>query len=133
MLIEIKHIETEQNERINKTFKSRVRPDEQPFFYSIRRTNFSEFSNRDEIGSAVLSKLGRTIETHLSKAGDQFEDYRRRNPRKNSVSICLLLNSRIDEFSPDVVLYAVQQKLRSSGDSSSLKKYPILFGCSGSS
>jgi hypothetical protein len=118
VLIEMKHIEAEQNERINKTFKSRVRPDEQPFFYGTRRTNFKEFSNRDEIASAVLSKLSRTIETHLSKANDQFEDYRERNPRKNSVSICLLLNSRIDEFSPDVVLYAVQQKLRSSGDSS---------------
>jgi hypothetical protein len=118
VLIEMKHIETEQNERIKKTFKGRVRPDEEPLFYGTRRTNFTEFSNRDEIASAVLSKLGRTIETQLSKAADQFEDYRKRNPRKNLVSICLLLNSRIDEFSPDVVLYAVQQKLQSSGDSS---------------
>ena len=118
VLIEMKHIEADQNERINKTYKSRVRPDEEPFFYGTRRTNLSEFSNRDEIVSAILSKLGRTIETQLSKADDQFEDYRRRNTRKNSVSICLLLNSRIDEFSPDVVLYAVQQKLRSSGDRS---------------
>ncbi len=118
VLIEMKHLEAEQNERINETYKSRMRPEEEPFFYGARRTNFSEFSNRNEIASAVLSKLGRTIETHLSKANDQFEDYRKRNPRKNSVSICLLLNSRIDEFSPDVVLYAVHQKLRSRGDSS---------------
>jgi hypothetical protein len=118
VLIEMKHFEADQNERINETYKSRVRPGEEPLFYGTRRSNFSEFSNRDEITSAVLSKLGRTIETQLIKADDQFEDYRKRNPRKNSVSICLLLNSRVDEFSPDVVLYAVQQKLRSRGESS---------------
>lgn len=118
VLIEMKNLEAEQNERINEAYKSRVRPEEIPMYYGKRRIDLRTLSNGDEIAAAILSKLGRTIETHLRKANDQFEDYRARNPRKNSVSICLLLNSKIDEFSPDVVLYAVQQKLRSSGDSS---------------
>jgi hypothetical protein len=118
VLIEMKHLEAEQNDTINETYKSRVRPEEIPMYYGNRRIDLRTFSNGDEIASAILGKLGRTIETHLRKANDQFEDYRTRNPRKNSVSICLLLNSKIDEFSPDVVLYAVQQKLRSTGKSS---------------
>ncbi|MDA9464760.1 hypothetical protein [Bradyrhizobium sp. CCBAU 53415] len=118
VLIEMKHLETDQNERINETYKSRVPADEVPFYYGKRRLDLNQFSNGREIASAIISKLARTLETHLGKANDQFEDYRKRTPRKNSVSICLLLNSQIDEFSPDVVIYAVQQKLRqpSPGD-----------------
>lgn len=112
VLIEMKHLETEQNARINEVYRSRVHADELPFYYGRRRIDLNQFSNGREIGSAIISKLARTIEEHLSKANDQFDDYRKRNPRKNSVSICLLLNSKIDEFSPDVVIYAVQQKLR---------------------
>lgn len=112
VLIEMKHLEAEQNERINETYKSRAPADEVPLYYGKRRIDLNQFSNGREIASAIISKLARTLETHLGKANDQFEDYGRRNPRKNSVSICLLLNSKIDEFSPDVVIYAVQQKLR---------------------
>jgi hypothetical protein len=112
VLIEMKHLEAEQNERINEAYKSRVRAGEEPMFYGTRRLDVSAFSNRDEIASAILSKLARTIETHLDKADDQFKDYRNRNHRKNSLSICLLLNSRIDEFSPDVVMRAVHQKMK---------------------
>lgn len=112
VLIEMKHLEAEQNERITETYQSRVPADEVPFYYGKRPIDLNQFTNGREIASAILSKLARTLETHLSKANDQFEDYRRRNPRKNSVTICLLLNSKIDEFSPDVVIYAIQQKLR---------------------
>jgi hypothetical protein len=112
VLIEMKHLEAEQNERINETYKSRVKPEEEPIFYGTRRIDLSTFSNGAEIASAVLSKLARTIETHLNKANQQFEEYRKRNPRKNSLSICLLLNSRIDEFSPDVVMHAVHGKMK---------------------
>ncbi|HMM92352.1 hypothetical protein [Bradyrhizobium sp.] len=112
VLIEMKHLEVEQNERINATYKSRVRADEEPMFYGTRRLDVSTFSNGDEIASAILSKLAQTIETQLRKANHQFEKYRERNPRKNSLSICLLLNSKIDEFSPDVVMRAVQGKMK---------------------
>lgn len=112
VLIEMKHLEAEQNERVNETYKSKAPSDEVPFYYGKRRINLNQFSNGKEIASAIVSKLARTLETQLSKANDQFEEYRERNPRKNSVSICLLLNSKIDEFSPDVVTYAVQQKFR---------------------
>ncbi|WP_271612525.1 hypothetical protein [Bradyrhizobium sp. CCBAU 21362] len=115
VLIEMKHLEIEQNERINETYKSRVPANEVPFYYGKRRLDLNRFSNGREIASAILSKLARTLETHLSKANDQFDDYRKRNIQKNSVSICLLLNSQIDEFSPDVVIYAVQQKFRRPG------------------
>jgi|SRR5882672_8893863 len=112
VLIEMKHLEAEQNERINATYKSRVRANEEPMFYGTRRLDVSAFSNADEIASAILSKLAQTIETHLRKANHQFEEYRERNPRKNSLSICLLLNSKVDEFSPDVVMRAVHGKMK---------------------
>ena len=58
----MKHLEVEQNERINATYKSRVRADEEPMFYGTRRLDVSAFSNGDEIASAILSKLAQTIE-----------------------------------------------------------------------
>lgn len=112
VLIEMKHLEVEQNERVNAAYKSRVRADEEPMFFGTRRLDVSAFSNGDEIASAILSKLAQTIETHLRKANRQFEEYRERNPRKNSLSVCVLLNSKIDEFNPDVVMRAVYGKMK---------------------
>jgi hypothetical protein len=112
VLLEMKHLEAEQNERVNDTFKSLVNSEEEPVFYGTRRIDFGTFSNGNEIASAVLGKLGRTIESQLSKANQQFGEYRNRNPRKNSLSICIFLNSRIDEFSPDVFMYAAHSKLK---------------------
>jgi hypothetical protein len=112
VLIEMKHLESEQNERVNETYKKQVLPEEEPIFYGTRRVDFDKLSNGDEIRSAILNKLSQTIETHLRKANRQVGDYRSRNPRKNSVSICLLLNSQIDEFSPDVVMHAVHRKIK---------------------
>jgi ribosome-associated translation inhibitor RaiA len=41
-------------------------------------------SNDDDIRSAILNKLSQTLESQLRKANRQFEEYRHRNPRKNS-------------------------------------------------
>ena len=112
VLIEMKHLEDEQDERIHETYKSRVLVDEEPVYYGTRRLDLSAFSNGDEIASAIISKLARTIETHLRKANQQFGDYRKRNPRNNSITICVLLNSKIDGFSPDVVMHAVHRKMK---------------------
>jgi hypothetical protein len=112
VLIEMKHLESEQNERVNETYKKQVLPEEEPIFYGTRRVDFDKLSNGEEIRSAILNKLAKTIETHLNKANQQFGEYRSRNPRKNSLSICLLLNSQIDEFSPDVVMHAVHRKIK---------------------
>jgi hypothetical protein len=38
--------------------------------------------------------------------------YRKRNPRKNSLFVGLLLNSQIDEFSPDVVMHSLRRKMK---------------------
>ena len=112
VLIEMKHLESEQNERVNEAYKKQVLPEKEPIFYGTRRVDLDKLSNGDEIRSAVLSKLSQTIEARLRKANRQFGDYRSRNPRKNSVSVCLLLNSQIDEFSPDVVMHAVHRKIK---------------------
>jgi hypothetical protein len=98
VLIEMKHLETVQNERINETYKSRVPADEVPFYYGRRRIDLNQFSNGREIASAIISKLARSLETHLSRANNQFEDYRKRNPaRIRSRSACFstpkLMNS----------------------------------------
>ncbi|MET4632080.1 hypothetical protein ABIB83_009150 [Bradyrhizobium sp. I1.8.5] len=96
VLIEMKHLESDQNERVNDTYKNKVLPGEEPMFYGTRRVDFDKLSNGEEIRSAILNKLTQTIETQLRKANRQFAEYRARNPRKNLLSICLLLNSQID-------------------------------------
>lgn len=116
VLIEMKHLESEQNERVSDTYKNKALPDEQPVFYGTRRVDFDSLSNGEEIRSAILNKLAQTIETQLRKANRQFGEYRARNPRKNSLSICLLLNSQIDEFSPGVVMHVVHRKLKLTDD-----------------
>jgi hypothetical protein len=112
ILIEMKHLQSEQNSRVNDAYKKTVLRDEEPRFYGQRNIDLDQMSNADEIRSAILNKLAKTIETHLNKANSQFGDYRGRNPRKNSLSVCLLLNSLIDEFSPDVVMHAVHRKMK---------------------
>jgi hypothetical protein len=116
VLIEMKHLESDQNERVNDTFQNKVIPEEAPVFYGKRRIDLDNLSNGDEIKSAILNKLTQTVETHLRKANKQFGDYRKRNPRKNSLSICLLLNSQLDEFSPDVVMHSVHRKMKPTDD-----------------
>ena len=112
VLIEMKHLEAEQNSRVNEAYKKTVIPAEEPMFYGKRRIDLGKMSNADEIRCAILNKLTKTIETQLTKANRQFRDYRSRNPRKNSLSICMLLNSTVDEFSPDVVMHAVHRKMK---------------------
>jgi hypothetical protein len=84
VLIEMKHLEVEQNERINATYKSRVRADEEPMFYGKRRLDVSAFSNADEIASAILSKLAQTSSI--------IEELQREAER--SAVLSLALNSR---------------------------------------
>ena len=62
VLIEMKHLESEQNERVNETYKKQVLPDEEPIFYGTRRVDFDKLSNGDEIKSTILNKLAKTIE-----------------------------------------------------------------------
>jgi hypothetical protein len=45
LLIKMKHLEVEQNERINEAYKSRVLVDEEPMHYGTRRLDLSAFSN----------------------------------------------------------------------------------------
>jgi len=104
------------NERVNDTYTNKVLPDEEPVFYGTRRVDFDKLSNGEEIRSAILNKLTQTIETQLRKANRQFGEYRVRNPRKNSLSVCLLLNSQIDEFSPDVVVHSLHRKMKPTDD-----------------
>jgi hypothetical protein len=89
-----------------------------PFFYGSRAAHFvtNAVSNGDAINAAIGAKLGRTIETLLSKTNRQFRSYRSRHPRKNSVSICVILNSTLREWSPDVVVRAIHGKMKISGD-----------------
>ncbi len=41
VLIEMKHLESEQNERVNETYKKQVLPEEEPIFYGTRRVDFA--------------------------------------------------------------------------------------------
>jgi hypothetical protein len=117
VLIEMKHLETDQHDRINEVLDAKIDPAEKPFFYGRREAHFvtNSVSNGAAINAAIGSKLGRTIETLLSKANRQFESYRSRHPQKNSVGICVILNSTLREWSPDVVIHAIHGKMKIRG------------------
>ena len=78
VLIEMKHLETDQHDRINEVLDAKIDPAEKPIFYGSREAHFvtNSVSNGAAINAAIGSKLGRTIETLLSKANRQFESYR---------------------------------------------------------
>ena len=64
VLIEMKHLEADQQDRVNEVFESKIDPKEKPYFYGTREGQFviDAVSNGDEIKAAIASKLGRTIE-----------------------------------------------------------------------
>jgi hypothetical protein len=117
LLVEMKHLESDQEGRINGVVDQKLDPEEKPVFFGKRDGDLvlNSASNAEQIKAAVASKLSRTIEKILHKADKQFGDYRERHPRKNSVSICVLLNSQLQEFSPDLVMYSVHSKITKSG------------------
>lgn len=114
LLIEVKHLETDQSDRVNEVFDELVDPNEKPVFYGSRDGRFviDAVSNGQEVRAKIASKLARTIEKLLKSANDQFDHYRKRHPRKNSVSICVILNSTLREFTPDAVLHAIYKKTK---------------------
>lgn len=115
VLIEMKTFETDQHDRINAIFDARIDPKEKPYFYGSRegQSVLNAVSNGAAINAEIISKLGRTIETVLSKANKQFASYRSRHPRKNSISLCIILNSKLREYSPAAVIHAVHGKMKS--------------------
>jgi len=115
LLIEMKHLEAGQGDRLNSTYQKHVIPEEHPVFYGSRAVDFDRLSNGEEIKEALASRLAKTLETHLRKANSQIRDYRLRHPRKNSVGICVLLNSQLLEFSPELVLHSVHRKMQPAG------------------
>ena len=114
VLIEMKSLETDQHDRLNEVLEKHIKPTEKPFFYGGREAHhiLNEVSNGAEISAAIMNKLSRTIETHLSKANRQFSSYRVRHPRKNSVTVCVILNASLREFTPEVVLKAIHGKMK---------------------
>ncbi|MBK3662551.1 hypothetical protein JJE66_15005 [Bradyrhizobium diazoefficiens] len=122
ILLEMKHLEAEQTDRLNEVYQSKVDQAEAPVFYGSRSIDrdLERLSNAQEIRAALSNKLSETISTVLRKANSQFRDYRARNPRKNSFSVCVLLNSQIPEFSPQVVLHSIHRKM---GKGSAISAY----------
>lgn len=117
LLIEMKHLETDQQERIQAVLDEKIAPAEMPIFYGQRPMTIAKgsFSNADEIVRAVLTKLNRSLEGPLSKANRQFRSYRARHPRKNAVNICLILNSKHADFTPEIVAHALHAKMKQTG------------------
>jgi hypothetical protein len=118
VLIEMKHLEIDQHERINNVIDTKLDPSERPVFYGTRDARFmiDAASNSAEINSAITSKLGRTIEKVLSKANRQFRDYVSRHTRKNPVRICVILNSALREWSPSVIVDAINRRMKIGDD-----------------
>jgi hypothetical protein len=110
----MKHLESDQHNRLNEVLEDRINPAEKPFFYGRREAHFitSALSNRASVHAAIFTKLARTIETSLREANRQFASYRSRHPRKNSVAVCVILNSKLREFTPEVALKAVHAKMK---------------------
>lgn len=116
VLIEMKNLEAEQAERLNDIFDKNIDPAERPVFFGERDAKFitDVVTNGEEVIAMVASKLGRTIEKIISKANKQFCDYRGRHPRKNSVNICVILNSTIQEYTPELLGFAIHGKMKAS-------------------
>lgn len=118
VLLEMKHLETDQHDRVNQVLRTVIDPAEMPHFFGSRDAQriIDSVSNGEAVKSAIASKLSRTIEGLLRQANRQFCDYRARHPRKNTVSICVILNASLMEFSPNTVLYAIERKMTPGGD-----------------
>lgn len=127
LLIEMKHLETDQQDRINEVF-AKIPEEELPVFYGQRdgRLITEAASNGAEIVAEITSKLGRTLETVLRSANKQFDSYRSRHPRKNSVNVCVVLNAGLQEFTPELVGHAIHGKLKP--DSQGRLRYPHIDG-----
>ena len=126
VLIEMKHLESDQSERLNGVFEQLVDDKEKPLFFGSREAGpmIESMSNGNEIGLAIARKLGSSVEGILKTANSQFKNYRDRHLRKNSINLCVILNSKIMEFTPDVMGYALQKKIKSgSGD---LTRFPFI-------
>jgi hypothetical protein len=117
VLIEMKHLKTDQQDRINDVIDKKLDPTEKPFFYGSRESHFivDAASNSEAINAAISSKLARSIEGLLHSADAQIKSYRSRNERKNSIGICVILNSSLREWSPDVVAHAIHSKMKVNG------------------
>jgi hypothetical protein len=115
MLIEMKHLETDQQDRINEVINTKLDPAEKPIFFGTMESHFviDAASNAAEINAAISAKLSRTVEQLLSTANRQFKDYCTRHPRKNAVRICVILNSTLREWSPDVIVHSIHSKMKS--------------------
>ena len=109
----MKTLKDDQGDRVNDVFDKLANPAEKPMFYGTRDGSkiLSALSNGKEIEQRVFDKLTNTITNHLSKANKQFADYRQRVKRKNTVTICVILNSTVTEFSPQTVAAAIQRKM----------------------
>lgn len=114
VLIEMKHLETDQSDRLNDVLDAKIDPAEMPFFYGEREAHFitDAVKNGPAINEEIFGKLSLTIKRILRNANAQLASYRVRHPRKNSVNICVILNSRLQEFTPDVVIDAVHQRMK---------------------
>lgn len=114
LLIEMKHLESDQSERVQEVFEQKIKPEEKPIFYGTRDAApiINSASNKNEILNALFNKLGRTIESQLRKANRQFLDYRGRVTIKNDISICVFLNSLIAEINPEAFVYCLNRILQ---------------------
>lgn len=123
MLIEMKHLESDQSERLNEVLDQLIDEKERPLFFGSREVGpmLESMSNATEISLAIAKKLGGSVEKILRTANTQFKEYRERHPRKNAVNLCVILNSKIREFTPEAVGYALYKKIK--GKSGSLPNF----------
>lgn len=114
ILIEMKHLETDQRGRIQAVLDDKIIPEERLEFYGQRRVdiNGETFSNAEEIIKAITTKLNRSLEGLLSKSNRQFRSFRERHPRKNAINICVILNSSHADYTPEVVINAIHSKMK---------------------
>lgn len=113
VLIEMKTLKADQSDRLNDVIEQNIDPEEKPIFFGTRdgASVLKNVSNGDNIQAKIFDKLTNTVTNHLSKASRQFADYRARKKPKNSVSICVILNSQQMEFTPQMVAAVIQRRM----------------------
>jgi len=111
--IELKTLVSDQSDRLNNVFQEKVLPNELPHFYGHRRSDtiFPKLSNAEEIKKALLNKLGRTIETIIKNANQQFKSYNQRHPSQEALNLLVILNSTLDEFDPSSSAWLIRKRM----------------------
>jgi hypothetical protein len=130
VLLEMKHLQESQHDKVQQTFKQTAKPEEVPLFFGQMTSDrvLPHLSNADQVTRAISNKVSRTIENLIRTANRQFRNWEANHSRSHRVRICMILNSDILEFSPSLVGWAISRALSLKSDRQQPYRFPYVDG-----